>query len=105
MQAGLLKQRITVQKYVVTRDEYAAEVNTWEDYMTCRAYIPTRKGSRKTLNNESTQIGAIEVTIRKYKEVDETMRILWRGKKYKIAWIDYLMEDNSYMITAELINE
>lgn len=105
MRAGLLRERVTFQYYVKTRGESAEVIATWEDYHSCKADILSNRGSRKTVIEESTQVGSIELQVRKTKEIDEKMRIVYQGKKYKISYMRYNLLDRTYIINADLINE
>lgn len=105
MRAGLLTERITIQNYVETRSESGAVVKDWVDYHKCKADILSNRGSRKNVVAEYTQIGAIELQIRKTKVVDEKMRIIYQEKKYQIDYITYMYKDKTYKINASLIND
>ena len=103
MRAGLLNRHIVIQKPTTTKNTYGEESEEWVDYHSCKAYIPKRSGSRKMVVVESTQVGTIEMQIRKTKDIDETMRVFYQDKYYKIAYVDYINEDRTYKITADLI--
>ena len=43
-------------------------------------------------------------TVRNYHKIDEFMRVLWKGKLYRILSIENSREKQSLTINAELIN-
>lgn len=105
MQAGLLREPITVQEPVTIKDNYGANTTDWKDVISTRAQVTYNNGNRQNQNNEIVHTYTITFTIRLYHRVDELMRIIWNGKKYRILSINKELYKQSVTITTELINE
>lgn len=79
----------------------------WKPFFTCKAC------KKKQTAPRSDDINAMEEFIEKtvvfqtyrYPLIDETLRIRWNGKLYRINLIDPEPTDNSYMITCTKIND
>jgi len=59
----------------------------------------------KGINNEEIFNSRNITFITHYRKIDETMRILFNDKKYKIVFINEVGYKNGLDIKAELINE
>ncbi len=105
MQAGLLRYLIEIQKVSTNKDDYGAEFENWETHVNCKADIKFNSGNRELQNSEVVITNQLTFIIRYYVDVNESMRIIYDKKKYRILSID---SDNRLMrktIIAELINE
>jgi|WetSurMetagenome_2_1015567.scaffolds.fasta_scaffold382465_2 SPP1 family predicted phage head-tail adaptor len=106
MRAGLLRETITIQQPVIEKDEYGSGNNSWKDLIRTRAQVTYKSGDKINQNNEIINTNNIIFTIRSYHQINDTYRILYKGKKYRILFIK--MESynkQSITITAEIINE
>lgn len=82
MQAGKLRERITIQEEIVTRDSFGAEVNPWRNVATVWASVrPGSSGERFVAAADQVQ-ATISHTIRiRYRAgVNPKQRLLWDGK-------------------------
>lgn len=105
MQAGLLRNPITIQEPVTLKDTYGANTTEWKDVISTRAQVTYNNGNRQNLNNEIVHTYTITFTIRLYHRINEQMRILWDGKKYRVLSINKELYKQSVTIITELINE
>jgi SPP1 family predicted phage head-tail adaptor len=105
MQAGLLKDKITFLKNEPTRDTYGGSFDNWVEAFEKRVYIRFNSGSRKEVNSEVINTEVLTFMIRYTKEVQEKMRIVYEGRKYKISMINRDRIQQATIIQAESINE
>lgn len=105
MQAGLLKEVVTIQKPVVNQDGFGANDVNWSDLITTRASVGYNTGNRVNDNNEITFAYQVTFTVRVYHQINERMRIIWQGKKYRILSIELDKQKQRLTIRTELINE
>ena len=106
MESGLLKDKITFQKMIVTTDEYGHEITTYIDSFTTRADVIWNNGDRIVSNEEIFYENTVSFIVRYYCPVEDTMRIKYQGKLYRIISVnpDRDLYRNKTIIT-ELINE
>lgn len=85
MEAGRLREVITLQDLTVSRGTSGSEQETYSDWATVRAAVEPISGREFV----SLQAAQIEVTTRfliRYRlGVHPRMRIIWRGAYYRIA--------------------
>lgn len=105
MQAGLLKECITIEKPTVIQNGFGANELEWSKFVDTRAYVNYTSGNRVTSNNEIIWAYQVNFTIRVYHQVNEKMRIIWHGNKYRILAIEPDKDKQKQTIRTELINE
>jgi len=106
MEAGKLTERIIVQRQVSERDVYGSVSSTWADVVTdLPAAVNYVRGDRAIDNEEIFHERVTTFSVRWNGTLDETMRILWKGLKYRILSIDRRTHRREYFIRTELINE
>ena len=105
MQAGLLKDIITFLKNEPTRATYGGSSDQWVEVFKKRAYVRFNSGSRKEVNNEVINSEVLTFTIRYTKDVNEKMRIVYDGRKYRIIMINRDRIQQATIIQTESINE
>lgn len=105
MRAGLLKETIRIIEPVTIKDQYGANTVEWRDVTYTRAAVTNNSGNRQNQNNEIVNTYTVTFTIRMYHRVNEQMRILWNGKKYRILSISPELYKQSITIITELVNE
>lgn len=105
MNAGKLKDIITVEEPITIKDEYGASSVQWNKVITTRAYIPHTNGSRTIDNYETFHSYLKTFEVRIYHAITETMRIGYDGKYYRILAIDPDRDRQRLIINTELINE
>lgn len=100
---GQLNQVIKIQQLSTVADDYGSNIETYTDFKTIRAKAQIDRGYRVVVNDEIVYQYSITFYIRNQFSLNESMRIIYNGKKYRII---SLVEDNdSIIITTELINE
>ena len=107
MQAGKLRQRVTIQQAVVTRDSYGADAPAWQDLATVWARVVTTSGT-ETIGVEQVALATVvhEVTIRWRGDVQPTMRLLWEGHTLLIhAVLDDHLKRELVLSCSEIIDE
>lgn len=105
MQAGLLRDIITFLRSESKRDDFGGTSETWAPAFDKRAYVRFKTGARKEVNSEVINTSVITITIRYCKAVNEKMRIVYEGMKYRIVSINRDRRQQSTEIEAEAINE
>lgn len=105
MKAGGLKYSIEILKAKDSRDEFGASKTIWETHISTRADIYWEKGSRIRDIEEMVSSYAVQFRIRNYHQVDESMRVKYKGSLYRIEAI--IPSDAKMMTTlmTEKINE
>lgn len=103
MRAGSLRYPIIIQKPVTIKNEYGATTNSWQDYILTRADIRFDSGNRLNENSEIIHSYTKTFIVRHYHPITENMRIIYKGKKYRILCIN--PETLKQTIITELINE
>lgn len=84
MRAGQLRQRVTIQRKVVTRDAYGEEDFTWANVATVWAAIEPARG-RDFLQATSEQVTYDTLIRARYgANVDAENRITWNGQAYDV---------------------
>ena len=89
MQAGRLRERITIQQESVTRDEYGAEVIAWTDVATVWASVlPRASGERFVTGAVQVQAEITHAVRIRYKTgLTAKMRLLWESRYLYIETI------------------
>ena len=105
MRAGILTEPITFRKASIVKNQYGQEETYWDNYIITRGNVKFNSGNRVTENNEILNTYTVIFTVRNYHKIDEFMRVLWKGKLYRILSIENSREKQSLTINAELINE
>lgn len=105
MNAGRLDEIIVIQKPIVSKDEYGANITEWVDSIRTRADVQFESGNRQNENNEIVYSYSKVFTIRYYHNIDEFDRVIWKCKKYRILSIEPDKGKQSITIRTELINE
>lgn len=85
MRAGQLRQRVTIQEKIVTRDAYGEEDFTWGNVATVWASVEPRQGS-KYLQATSEQVTYDTLVRMRYgQEISPENRMAWKGFAYNIT--------------------
>lgn len=106
MRAGNLSSIICIETPKVETDDFGANRIQWVQFVSkSRARVSYSSGSRVNENNEITFAYEVIFTIRHYHKVNERMRILWEGRKYRILSIERNKALQQITIKTELINE
>ena len=109
MQAGLLRDKITIERSDVTHNtENGEQVTSWQQVWSGRAKVDFSSGSQLASNNETINTITKKVTIRTkpaFNEKLSNLRILIDGEYYRILAKDVRSRDMATIFTCELINE
>lgn len=105
MQAGILKERIQVQRPTVRTDEYGANVIEYNNIINTRAAVINKSGNRANENGEIVYNYIKSFTVRYYHNIQENDIIIWNNKKYRITDIDEVRDKQYKIINSELIND
>lgn len=109
MQAGLLRDKITIERSDVTHNtENGEQVTSWQQVWSGRAKVDFSSGSQLVSNNETINTITKKVTIRTKPAINEklsNLRILIDGEYYRILAKDVKSRDMATIFTCELINE
>lgn len=109
MQAGLLRNKITIERSDVTHNsENGEQVTSWLQVWSGRAKVDFSSGSQLVSNNETINTITKTVTIRTkpaFNEKLSNLRILIDGEYYRILAKDVRSRDMATIFTCELINE
>ena len=109
MQAGLLRDKITIERSDVTHNyENGEQVTSWQQVWSGRAKVDFSSGSQLVSNNETINTMTKKVTIRTkpaFNEKLSNLRILIDGEYYRILAKDVRSRDMATIFTCELINE
>lgn len=105
MRAGTLTERITIENIITSKNNFGATEKVWQPYINTRCNIRLNNGNRQIENKEIINTYSITFTIRYYYNINERMRIVWNGKKYRILSIFPDKHKQSIDIVGELINE
>lgn len=109
MQAGLLRDKITIERSDVTHNtENGEQVTSWQQVWSGRAKVDFSSGSQLVSNNETINTITKKVTIRTkpaFNEKLSNLRILIDGEYYRILAKDVRSRDMATIFTCELIND
>lgn len=109
MQAGLLRDMITIERSSVTINaDNGEQVMAWKKVWSGRAKVDFSSGSQMVSNNETINTITKKVTIRTkpaFSEKLSILRLLIDGEYYRILAKDVRHRDMATIFTCELINE
>lgn len=105
MKAGAFQYMIELYHRETELNEYGEEVESYKLVRKTRAAINFKNNSRATFLGETSFTGIYEMIVRSYVEIDDTSRIKWNGKNYRVVeWHEDLQYRDKYMIVEE-VNE
>lgn len=85
MQAGKLRNRVTIQQIGTTQDEIGQTVTGWEDVATVSADIRYLNGIERLKADSSTSLAKASIRIRYREGINAGMRIVHGTTAYNIA--------------------
>lgn len=97
MKAEELKHRITLQVFTAVVNENGFEVETWVDFKILWAAVTNLHGREYFAAAAVKAENTVKFTIRYTEGIDESMRILFRGKQYNISSIDNIKYANKFI--------
>lgn len=103
----MLREIIVFEKSEKEKTPSGFVNSKWKPFFTCKAC------KKKQTAPKSDDVNAMEQFIEKtvvfqtyrYPQIDETLRIRWNGKLYRIHLIDPEVAGNSCLITCTKIND
>lgn len=104
MRAGILNEKIQILKLQQTTNEFGEQFDLYAPCCSTRAEVTPLSGGRQDVNNEIFYAHVYRFVIRRYVNVDDFDRILWKDKQYRILNIDDDREYNQKVVNAELVN-
>lgn len=105
LRAGLLRDTITIQKQVSSKDSFGGSSTEWITKITTKAQVVSNTGVRQVQNNEIINTYVLTFTVRSYHNINELDRIIHLGKKYRILSINRDLAKQALIILGELIND
>ncbi|MEY8414801.1 phage head closure protein [Tissierella praeacuta] len=94
MNPGELRHRITFQRLTTSTNENGFEIEEWTDVKTVWAGVTNLHG-REYFEAAAVQAeNTVKFTTRYLKDVDTSMRILFKDKQYNITSIDNIKYEN-----------
>lgn len=97
MEIGELRHKITFQKLTTTTNENGFEVEAWENYKTIWAAVSNLYGKEYFEAAAVQKENTVKFTIRYFKALDTSMRMLFQGRQYNIISIDNIKYKNKYI--------
>ena len=97
MNPGELRHRITLQKFTTTVNENGFEVDEWLDFKTVWASISNLHGREYFEAAAVQKENTVKFTVRYIKDLDTSMKILFRNKQYNIIQIDNIRYENRFI--------
>lgn len=83
-------------------NENGFEVENWINYKTVWASVSNLYGREFYAAKVAHAEKAVKFTIRYFKDIDDSMRILFRKKIYKIEFIDNIKYGNKFMVVCAM---
>ena len=85
MKAGRLRERVTLERKVVTRDSYGSEVITWTFFAERWAQVTPLSGREYVSMRQAQSDITTRVSMRWLPGVSTAMRLVWRDVPYRIV--------------------
>lgn len=105
MQAGLLKERISIWKSTIILNDFGEETTEWEESCRTRARLIHNSNTRTIENDEIIYPAVKTFEVRYYVDVNEFDRIQWNNRMYSIIDITPDQDIRKQTIRCQLINE
>ena len=107
MRAGLMRDIVTFETPEETQDNTGFVRKEWKPVLTCKVY--RKKLTAQTGDEMNADESFIENTVQfqtyRYPVINDSQRILWNGKRYRIVLLDPQQVDNTYLITCKKEND
>lgn len=87
---GKLDQRVTFQRYSVTSDGAGGSIKTWANVPSTPAVwaqVYTASGRERFDDDRVEAVSTTTFIVRNRNDIDETMRVVWRGEFYNIRQV------------------
>ena len=104
MRAGVLTESIQILRLLQERNEFNEQFDMYVPCCMTRAEVTPLSGGRTDTNNEVFYEHTYRFVVRRYVDVDDFDRIMWKDKQYRVMNIDDDKRLNQKIINAELVN-
>lgn len=87
---GQMRERVTIQEYALSDDGAGGRVKAWADLSESPAvwaHVKSASGAEGIQEGRTVATASVVFTIRNRLDLDERMRINWRGTAYDIRSI------------------
>ena len=84
MNPAQFRHRVTVQRYSLTRDEYAQEIESWRDIGTVWASIKAKGVKELIIGGALTTHQPVEIQVRYGADIQNNDRIIHNGQAYAV---------------------
>lgn len=88
MRAGLLRQRVVIQRETVTKDALGGDVQTWSTLTTVWAEVRPLSGREAIEAGRISSTANVWITVRYRDDITPLMRVIWRGRTFEINQIE-----------------
>ena len=105
MRAGILNDVISIFRQVEVQSDYGDIFTSYQFAHTTRASVEHSLGSRKIQNEEIFYDYSKTFTVRIYVDVQDTDRIKYGNKFYRVISIEPDTQQQKKLILTELVNE
>lgn len=85
MRAGMLRHRVTLQRFQQGQDAYGGPVETWEDVATVWASLEAMSGREFFASQQAQSEVTQRIRIRYRPDVTADMRVIHNGKVFNIV--------------------
>jgi SPP1 family predicted phage head-tail adaptor len=102
MRAGRLTKRITFQVQQASKDSAGGSAYVSADVCTVSAGVKNLPSDevRQTTHGGEQPVEKVEFTIRYRRDIDSTMRIVYKGNIFNITHVNNVNEDNEKLVIA-----
>lgn len=105
MNAGQLNEPITIEQQKSEKNEFSSVTRSWVRFAETKANVKAQSTDLADDNGELFFGQRATFRIRGYHKVEETMRVIWKGAKYRILGIDDDRPNMMKILRCEKINE
>lgn len=84
LETGKLKDRVTIQSKIETRDDYGQPIKTWVDVAGVWAWVKFNNGTEYNTGGAQQAETSASIRIRWREDLDTSMRVLFKTKIYNI---------------------
>src|SRR5262245_19417955 len=84
--AGMLDQRITLERITTTRDGAGGATEQWSTYATVWAKVTPKTGRERDNAMRNEAVAEYTIEIRYRSDIRTSDRIGWRGRKFNISF-------------------
>lgn len=105
MRSGNLKHKIIIQSSTVTKDDYGAEVSTWEDFTTVYSSIEPLRGQELFASQQTYNKVISKIRLRYIAGIKTDMRVNYNGRLFDIEAIINIRELNKelHLVCSEIV--